>query len=83
MIHTFPDSKLHAADPRVTAISDPKHISISGNTVTVMTGDDIPPPPPPQEKTYAEKEVVTLLKTAGKTDAEAKAMLTAEPVVEK
>ena len=77
MIHTFPDSKLHTADPRVQEVPDPKHVAIHGNTVTVYTGDDIPPPPPAMEATYTESEVVALLKSAGKTDAEAKAMTVA------
>lgn len=55
-------------------VADPKHVWIDGNRVVVYTGDDIPPPPPAMEATYTESEVVALLKSAGKTDAEAKAM---------
>ena len=57
--------------------ADPKHVWIDGNRVVVYTGDDIPPPPPAMEATYTESEVVALLKSAGKTDAEAKTMLNA------
>lgn len=56
-------------------VAGPKHVWIDGNRVVVYTGDDIPPPPPAMEATYTESEVVALLKSAGKTDAEAKAMV--------
>lgn len=54
------------------------HVWIDGNTVHVFTGEDIPPPPPPAVE-YVEKSVaIAALKAAGKTDAEAKALLSAE-----
>lgn len=57
------------------SISDPKHVWIDGNRTLVFTGEDIPIPPPVVEQTYTESEVIGLLKNAGKSDIEAKAMV--------
>lgn len=65
---------IHQYD-EVMALPEPKHVWIDGVRIVVYTGEDIPPPPPAMEATYTESEVVALLKSAGKTDAEAKAMV--------
>ena len=57
------------------SVPDPKHVWIDGNRTVVFTGVDIPIPPPVVERTYMESEVIGLLKNAGKSDSEAKAML--------
>ena len=56
-------------------VADPKHVWIDGNRVVVYTGDDIPPTPPVAEATFTKSEVIGLLKSAGKSDIEAKAMV--------
>lgn len=57
------------------SIPDPKHVWIDGARVVVYTGADIPPPPPVAEATFTESQVIGLLKSAGKSDIEAKAMV--------
>lgn len=60
------------------AIPDPKHVWIDGNRVVVYTGADIPPPPPVAPVMIEESVALAAIKAAGKTDSEAKALLSAE-----
>lgn len=62
----------------VMALPDPKHVWIDGNVIHVFTGKDIPPPPPPAVVMVEESVALAAIKAAGKTDSEAKALLSAE-----
>lgn len=54
------------------------HVWIDGGRIVVFTGKDIPPPPPVQPVMIEEAVALAAIKAAGKTDAEAKALLSAE-----
>ena len=60
------------------SIPDPKHVWIDGNVIHVYTGADIPPPPPPAVVMIEESVALAAIRAAGKTDSEAKALLSAE-----
>lgn len=60
------------------ATPEPRHVWIDGGRIVVFTGKDIPPPPPPAVVMVEESVALAAIKAAGKTDSEAKALLSAE-----
>lgn len=62
----------------VAALPGPKHVWIDGKVIRVYTGADIPPPPAPAVVMVEESVALAAIKAAGKSDSEAKALLSAE-----